>query len=166
MIYGRSFLSLTQTIMTFCHNELNNFLTPEGIRIVDLARVMGSVVTEVVKEALPNVRDLARWLGKVAVMQIDAGMRPYWFTPNGMAIESYASETRTDEIELYLAGRTVKCSVRQADQRKPDRKKSVRKLVPDYIHSQDAAFLQRFVNHCSVYKHPINSIHDCFGTTL
>jgi len=166
VIYGRSYLSLTETIVTFCHNELNNFLTPEGIRIIDLARSMGSVVTEVVNEALPNIRDLARWLGKVAVMQIDAGLRPYWFTPNGMAIESYASETRRDMIELHLAGRKVRCDVRQADHTKPDRKKSVRKLVPDYIHSQDAAFLQRFINHWSVYKHPINSVHDCFGTTL
>ena len=38
--------------------------------------------------------------------------------------------------------------------------------MPDYIHSHDAAFLQRFVSHWGSYKHPISCVHDCFGTTL
>ena len=39
--------------------------------------------------------------------------------------------------------------------------------MPDFIHSMDAAFLQRFVYHWDqTYGHPLSTVHDCFGTTL
>ena len=166
VIYGRSFLSLSEVLVTYCRDELNDFLNEDGVRIVDLARVMAMCINEVVGEALPNIRDLARWLAKLASIQIDHGQRPYWYTPNGMAVESYASQTKKDSIDLHLAGRKMNCSSRIPDGKTPDKRKTVRKLVPDYIHSQDAAFLQRFVAHWKNYGHPINTVHDCFGTTL
>ena len=166
VIYGRSYMSLSEILVVYCRDELSDFLNEDGVRIVDLARAMASVITEVVNEALPNIRDLARWLSAVASIQIDKGQRPYWYTPNGMAVESWASETKQDRIELHLAGRKITCSNRVPDGFKPDKRKTARKLVPDFIHSQDAAFLQRFVAHWKNFKHPINTVHDCFGTTL
>ena len=38
--------------------------------------------------------------------------------------------------------------------------------MPDYIHAYDSAFLLRFVDHWSCYEHPIQVVHDCFGTTI
>jgi DNA-directed RNA polymerase len=38
--------------------------------------------------------------------------------------------------------------------------------VPDFVHSHDAAFMQRFVAHWKTYQRPISTVHDCFGTTL
>ena len=166
VIYGRSYMSLLEVTQVYCRDTLNNFLNEEGVRIVDLARVFASMVNDVVNEALPNIKDVSRWLTVVANKQIDAGMRPYWFTPNGLAVESYASETVVDRVELNLAGRRMVVSVREPDGLKLNKRKTSRKLIPDYIHSLDAAFLQRFVAHWQVYGHPINTVHDCFGTTL
>jgi len=166
VIYGRSYMSLTETINVYLRDELNNFLNEEGVRVLDLSRTLASTINEVVKEALPHVRDLAKWLSTLSAMQIDAGLRPYWFTPNGLAVECYASESHVDRIELNLAGRKMTVSVREPSSLKPDKRKTARRLVPDFIHSQDAAFLERFVHHWGTYKHPINTVHDCFGTTL
>ena len=47
-----------------------------------------------------------------------------------------------------------------------DLMKTRRRIVPDYIHSYDSAFLIRFVDHWSNYGHPIEVVHDCFGTTI
>ena len=166
VIYGRSYLSLLEVTQLYCRDTLNNFLNEDGIRIYDLARVFATALNDVVNEALPNIKDLSKWLSLVAGKQIDAGLRPYWFTPNGLAVESYASQTVLDTIELNLAGRRMSTSIRQPDGNKLDKRKTARKLIPDFIHSMDGAFLQRFVAHWKCYGHPINTVHDCFGTTL
>ena len=166
VIYGRSYKSLSEAVKLYLREEIEDFLTEDGLRVLDLALVLATTINDVVKEALPNVRDLSKWLSKISNMQIDAGIRPYWFTANGLAVESYASETKTDCIELCLSRRTIKVALRDATGCKPDKLKTARKLVPDYIHSMDAAYLQRFVAHWGTYKHPISTVHDCFGTTL
>lgn len=166
VIYGRSFLALSDEIKLYLRQEIEDFLTDQGIRVLDLALALAKVINDVVKEALPHVRDLSQWLTKLSNMQIDAGLRPYWFTPNGMAIESYASQTFVDSIELNLARRRVKVSLADNDKCKIDKRRTARKLVPDYIHSFDAAFLQRFAAHWATYQHPLVTVHDCFGTTL
>ena len=166
VIYGRSYKSLSEAVKLYLREEIEDFLTEDGLRVLDLALVLATTINDVVKEALPNVRDLSKWLTKISNMQIDSGLRPYWFTANGLAVESYASETKTDCIELCLSRRTIKVALRDATGCKPDKLKTARKLVPDYIHSMDAAYLQRFVAHWGTYKHPISTVHDCFGTTL
>jgi len=166
IIYGRSYLSLADTIKLYLRDEVQDFLTEEGLRIVDLALVLATTTTKVVNEALPHVRDLSRWLTKLSNMQIDAGQRAYWFTPNGLAVECYQSDTQKDQIELALGRRTITVSLRDATGCPVNKRKTSRKLVPDYIHSMDAAYLQRFVAHWATYDHPIATVHDCFGTTL
>ena len=166
VVYGRSYMSLAETIRMYIRDEIDDFLTEEGLRVMDLSIVLASITHQVVIEALPGVRDLSRWLTKVANMQIDAGMRPYWFTPNGLAVESWASDTTKEEVELQLGRRTIKVALRDNTGAKPHKRKTSRKLVPDYVHSMDGAFLQRFVHHWDTYKHPLSTVHDCFGTTL
>jgi len=166
VIYGRSYLSLADTISLYLRDEISDFLNDQGIRIVDLARVLASTIYAVVKEALPNIRDLSQWLAKLSGMQIDAGLRPYWYTPNGLAVECYSMDTECDRLHLNLARRRVSVNLREAVPGRPNKVKTVRKLVPDYIHSHDAAFLQRFISHWGAFDHPISCVHDCFGTTL
>jgi DNA-directed RNA polymerase len=166
IIYGRSYLSLAETIKLYLRDEVEDFLTEEGLRIVDLALVLATITTKVVNEALPNVRDLSRWLTQLSNMQIDAGHRAYWFTPNGLAVECYQSDSRQDQIELTLGRRTISVGVRDATGCPVNKRRTSRKLVPDFVHSMDAAFLQRFVAHWATYDHPIATVHDCFGTTL
>lgn len=165
VIYGRSYQSLTDTIASFLRDEIEDFLTAEGLRVLELARVLATQINDVIKEALPHVRDLSQWLSKVAVIQMEHGLRPYYFTPNGVAVETYATETKMERMDLNLAGKTVRIHIRDKGT-KLNRRKTCSKLVPDFIHGHDAAFLQRFVSHWSMYKHPITTTHDCFGTTL
>ena len=66
---------------------------------------------------------------------------------------------------LELSGRrmTVGCGL---DTGGLSKKKSYNRLTADYIHSQDAAFLERFVWHWRNYKYPLVTVHDCLGTSL
>ena len=85
-----------------------------------------------------------------------------------MQVQSYGSTTHKECIELMLAGRRVKVQGNTNAGGKMDLMKTRRRIVPDYIHSFDSAFLIRFVNHWSNYDHPysIEVVHDCFGTTI
>ena len=165
IIYGRSYQSLADGIVNYLRDVEQNFLTKEGYRVMELARVLATQINDVVKEALPHVRDLSRWLSITAKVQMDSGLRPYFFSPNGLAVETYATESRGDRLDLNLAGRTVRLHVREKGT-EINRRKTCSKLVPAFIHGHDAAFLQRFVTHWENYKHPIATVHDSFGTTL
>ena len=165
VVYGRSYRSLVDVITQWLRDDLQDFLTPEGIRVLELAQCLASEVNNVIKEAIPNCRELSRWLSKTATIQMDKGLRPYFFTPLGLGVETWATEGKQDVVELNLAGRKMKLSIRDKGTA-IDRRRTCSKLVPDFIHGHDAAFLHTFVCHWDLYKHPISTVHDCFGTTL
>lgn len=166
VIYGQTHMSMTDTIVRYLRDEVKDFLADEGLRIHELASVMASIMLSIAKEALPNYLNLSKWLAATAGLMMDKGIRPYWFTPNGLAVESYSESGDRDQMELTLAGRTVHFSHTQGTPGKFNRKRTARRLVPDFVHSHDAAFMQRFVSHWRTYDRPISTVHDCFGTNL
>ena len=165
-IYGRTYQSLTGVINTYLRDELSDFLTDGGLRVIDLANCLAQITHQEVKAAMPHANDLARWLNKLADMQMDAGLRPYWFSPTGLAVECYSYEQRCDSFKLLLGSRTIRVTQRVADGQKFDRRKSRTKLMPSYIQSFDAAFCLTFAAHWKNFNHPLSTVHDCFGTTL
>ena len=50
VIYGRSYQSLTDTIASFLRDEIEDFLTAEGLRVLELARVLATQINDVIKE--------------------------------------------------------------------------------------------------------------------
>ena len=167
VIYGRSFLSLTQTVREYLRDEVEDFLTDEGLRVVDLAQVLASAAHETIKRCFPQVGNLSRWLGYIGELQMKQGIRPHWMTPNQLLIQSYSNVTEKDYIDLRIANRSVRVEQRDQDKNKFNVARTKRKMVPDFVHSMDAAFLQRFVCHWhEAYGYPLSTVHDCFGTTL
>ena len=167
VIYGQSFLSLKATVKEYLRDEVQDFLTDEGLRVTDLAQVLASAAHNTIKNCFPQVGNLANWLGTIGELQMKQGIRPHWLTPNGLMIQSYSNVTEKEYIDLHVANRTVR--VQQSEQNKQvfNVRRSKRKMVPDYVHSMDAAYLQRFVCHWhETYGHPLSTVHDCFGTTL
>jgi DNA-directed RNA polymerase len=166
VIYGQTYMSLDQKVSLYLRDEVKDFLTSKGLRVVDLSMTICQAINKSVKEALPNNAELAQWLAHTSSLQIDAGIRPCWFTPNGLAVESFVMETKQDSMGLDLAGRSISFNLSEPIPGKFNKARTARKLVPDFVHSQDAAFMQRFVSHWTTYKRPISTVHDCFGTNL
>ena len=82
-------------------------------------------------------------------------------------VQSYSNVTERDFIDLRVANRAVRVEQRDQNKKVFNVQRTKRKMVPDYVHSMDAAFLQRFVCHWhDTYGHPLSTVHDCFGTTL
>lgn len=166
LVYGSTYVSMKDVITHHLKEELSNFLTPEGLRIIELANVLATEAYAVSKEVMPGVLELQRWLVKLAKLQMKKGYRPHWYTPDGLLVESYQSLTKEDEVRLVLTNRTVKVRARTNEGAPFDPQRSARGIAAHFVHSQDGAFLRRFVNHWSGYGHPISTVHDCFGTTV
>ena len=170
LVYQRSYQSMVEIIDEHVRLRLNNFLTEDGIRTIDLAHTLARFLHQACKEILPGVNSLHRWLVKVAKEQMKQGYRPYWVTPNGLGIESYSTSKEAETITLAVAGRKIRVKTLADDTpagSSTDQKKSTTQLSADFCHSHDAAFLQRFVWHWgNTYGHPIITIHDCIGVPL
>ena len=167
MIYGQSFLSLNQTLREYVRDDVQDFLLDDGIKVVDVAVQMASCVWETMKIHFPNTRDLSHWLGRIAGLQMKQGQRPHWLTPNRMMVQTYSNTKKRDYLKLWVSGRTVRVQQNDQDKTSFNVGRSKRRMVPDYVQSMDAAFLQRFACHWfDTYGHPLSTVHDCFGTTI
>jgi DNA-directed RNA polymerase len=164
VIYGRSHLTLMDAVIGYLRDRERDFRNVDGDNIVKLGGLLAGYINAGIKKAIPNVLSLSRWMALVGKAQIKAGMKPHWYTPNGLLVESYASETKHRTIDLLLSGRRARFLVR--DNEGMPVKNHTRQLAADYIHSMDAAFLQRFVYRWGRMGNPLVTIHDCFGTTL
>ena len=167
VIYRRSHKTMLDAISLYLRDEIQNFLTEDGVRIVDMSAVLAKYIHLACKKVMPGIEVLHRWLVEVAKAQMREGYRPYWVTPNGLGVESYTNWARKEKYELQLSGRTVYVSVSDTENNALNPRRSTPQLSADFIHSQDAAFLQRFVWHWGhTYNHPIVTVHDCVGTTI
>ena len=165
VIYGRSYQTLLQIILVTVRDHLNNWLTEDGMKAMDLAKVLAHSVHEVTKEQLPGVNNLSKWLRECARVCLKHNKPPYWITPNGWTVLSYAQDNTLHQQYLEVSGRRMKISCGTEDGA-VNARKTYSRLCADYIHSMDAAFLQKFVWHWKSYDYPIVTVHDCIGTSL
>lgn len=166
LVYGSTFMGMKDVITLYLREELANFRTEEGLRVVELATVLASEAMKVSKEVMPGVLDLQRWLTQLAKIQMKKEFRPHWYTPDGLLVEVFHSRTSLDEIKLVLTNRTVRIAARTNEGAPIDPRRSAAGIAAHFVHSQDGAFLRKFVNHWAGYGHPISTVHDCFGTTV
>lgn len=167
IVYGRSYNTMLEIIQLHCREKLGNFLTEDGIRIIDLAGVLAKAIDNAAKLWLPGINDLHAWLRKCAkVCLTEKGMAPWWKTPNGMTVCSYGRESTQHDVYLELSGRRLRVSM-GIDDGEISSKKTFTRICADYIHSQDAAFLERFVWHwAKTYKYPLYTVHDCVAVNI
>ncbi len=166
LVYGQTIQGINDVLTLYLRETLANFLTEDGLRIMDLARALAIEVNTVSKEVMPGVLNLQKWLVQLAKLQLKAGHRPHWYTPDGLLVEVYRHEMALDQIKLVLANRTVRIVTKTNEGAPLDMKRSASGIAAHFVHSQDGAFLRKFVNHWHGYGHPISTVHDCFGTTV
>ena len=54
LIYGRSYMSMVDEVEAYLRDEVQDFLTDQGLRITELSRVLCSCLFRVAKAQLPN----------------------------------------------------------------------------------------------------------------
>ena len=163
-LYGRRYIGLLQTIRTWLYESSPGLTNEEGVRYQDLASLLAHYVHGAVREVVPTLQKLTNWLRYLGREQAAADQEPRWRTPNGMMVCCGERESVKKDMILDLAGRKVRIQTEEPDERRPWKVKS--SVGADFVHSYEAAFLQRFVSHWSGWEYPIITVHDCYGTTL
>lgn len=166
MIYGRTYMTLHDTVHVYLDRIANDLYLSGTLRVREAAQVIAQVVHHTVNEICPHIAELSHWLRDVARAYTKQGIRPYWVLPSGAQVESYSEDQERISIEYTLRRGRVKLQMR-CNNGKLSLRGCGKRMVPDYVQSQDAAFLHQFVRHWyEVHGRPLVTVHDCFGTTL
>jgi DNA-directed RNA polymerase, mitochondrial len=119
-------------------------------------RAIGSVVIA--------ARAAMDWLKEAARVVAADQLPVQWRTPSGFVVVQDYREMLGDRINFTLGGRRVRVTLeRRGD--KLDRRKQASGISPNFVHSLDAAHLQRTVGLC--LDHGVthfSMIHDSYGT--
>jgi len=108
------------------------------------------------------------WLQRAARQVVEMGHDEItWLTPNGFRVRQRYSAIRKLRLVSRLHGSTqIKLSLREYDEDKVDGRRHILGIAPNFVHSLDAAHMQRVIVACK--ERGINAlamIHDDYGTT-
>lgn len=126
------------------------------------------VLKNVLYEATPALQNITKYLKDIATICVNANTYIPWVLPTGLIInQSYASLKDLRISPFNYSKYTL--VLKQKNDDKLDKQKNIRALMPNLIHSLDAASLSLLIdNYFNVYKNDtknIFAIHDCFATT-
>jgi DNA-directed RNA polymerase len=169
VVYARSHLTLMEVIREYIESIYVNFLVDddEGGKLKSgvLANYLANKVHDAVKEIMPSIHSLDKWL-RSYVDCFDDDELPGFSSANDMWVDVGKKQHFMNSSHLVLSGKRITFMARE-ERDEVDHKRSRQGLAPNYLHMLDASFLERFVHHWDVcYGQPIATVHDCFGTTL
>ncbi|MCP3882347.1 MAG: hypothetical protein GY701_28730 [Sulfitobacter sp.] len=124
---------------------MSEFQMPLGDDMVASCRWLSGEIRKALHQVVPRFRECVQWFKRV-------GGRVRWTTPTGMGVENvYWVQTNFRVRQKYVAHEdtdlvaTARCR---------------RTILPNFIHSLDAACMMKAVNRCDF---DMVTIHDCFG---
>jgi DNA-dependent RNA polymerase len=155
--YGSSAYGRRQQIQEYVF-ERGTEADQDFKRIVYLA----SATDEALKEALPGAMTLMDYLKGLAIA---AKHRPIeWIAPSGFHIVQAPFRPATKEVDTYIAGRIRWRFTVHKDTDEIDADAQINEIVPNVIHSLDAAHMAFVLAGSSRAVSSFMMIHDSFGT--
>ena len=124
-------------------------------------------IQNIVNNDFVKIKKLMKYLKNIATILTLIGLPIVWTLPHGLVVRQSYLEIKSVSITPFLYSKT-KINIQITNKDKYDKKKQIRALMPNLIHSLDASSLNLLYNKFSrIYKNPqFLAIHDCFGTTV
>lgn len=131
------------------------------------AGILVNCIQEIITGDFEKIKKLTYYLKNVAVLLNVLELPIVWSLPSGLTITQSYMETRSTSISPFMYSK-AKINLRLSIRDKFDKRKQVRALMPNLIHSLDASSLVLLYSKFSnIYNNPqFYSVHDCFGTTM
>ena len=126
----------------------------------DLANYLSHLIWKALDGTVVKAREVMRWLQEWAQYTARLNKRPAWVTPSGLLVRNYYEREISKEVRSAAFNTRIRLSrpTGQADARK-----IANAVAPNFVHSLDAAHLDRVVQRaCSEGMDPV-TIHDDFG---
>jgi len=112
----------------------------------------------------PSLNYIYTYLKNISKFMIKLNLPLTWITPSGIKINQNYLKTKTKKLPINLFG-SKKTLVIKESLNVTDNYKQINAIIPNIIHSLDAAHLMNLIN-TSKEKGigPVITVHDCFGT--
>ena len=142
------------------HPDENPFVSP-----IQAATYMARLIWEAVGTTVVKAVEGMAWLQKVAELICKEGHVVTWTTPNGLPVQQNYMCLTQEVMKLRFNNARVRFYTQAEQEGVVDTRRQAQGISPNFIHSMDAAHLQRVVN-AEYSKGNANfmMIHDSFGT--
>ena len=161
-LYGFKENLLSDIIKPFVleHPDTNPFVSP-----IQAATYMARLIWEAVGTTVVKAVEGMAWLQKVAELICKEGHVVTWTTPNGLPVQQNYMCLTQEVMKLRFNNARVRFYTQVEQEGVVDTRRQAQGISPNFIHSMDAAHLQRVVN-AEYGKGNANfmMIHDSFGT--
>ena len=161
-LYGFKENLLSDIIKPFVleHPDENPFVSP-----IQAATYMARLIWEAVGTTVVKAVEGMAWLQKVAELICKEGHVVTWNTPNGLPVQQNYVCLTQEVVRMRSNKARVRFYTQVEQEGVVDTRRQAQGISPNFIHSMDAAHLQRVVN-AEYSKGNTNfmMIHDSFGT--
>lgn len=142
------------------HPDENPFVSP-----IQAATYMARLIWQAVGTTVVKAVEGMAWLQKVAELICKEGHVVTWTTPNGLPVQQNYMCLTQEVMKLRFNRARVRFYTQVEQEGVVDTRRQAQGISPNFIHSMDAAHLQRVVN-AEYSKSNTNfmMIHDSFGT--
>lgn len=142
------------------HPDENPFVSP-----IQAATYMARLIWKAVGTTVVKAVEGMAWLQKVAELICKEGHVVTWTTPNGLPVQQNYMCLTQEVMKLRFNNARVRFYTQVEQEGVVDTRRQAQGISPNFIHSMDAAHLQRVVN-AEYSKGNANfmMIHDSFGT--
>lgn len=153
MVYSR-----TTFLVPTIHKET---LVPLNIlEIFEIAKIMNDIIFK----KYPKLNIIYNYFIQITKLMNDLNLPVIWYTPSGLELTQNYSALKRYKVGVTLGGNR-KTLVLQTKTGKINKMKQKSAIIPNIIHSLDAAHLSLVINKAFERKlNPIITVHDCFGT--
>ena len=152
----------------------NKFLKKDPYVTVENFRLSGSEIMNLAKlihstlyDTYPSLTKLITYLKNMnkLLMKLNLNIGIVWKTPSGLILEQKYMEMKSDTITISILGKRKSFNLSKTTNKISLRRQN-NSIVPNLIHSMDAANISLLVNSLIEDNKKLNlvTIHDCFAT--
>lgn len=136
----------------------------EGADNYKAAMYLSHVLWDAISEVVAAASAAMEWLRSAAKVAAEYGLPIWWTTPMGLPVLQAYREVKARRMDVHFGGRRLQVVI-AVDGEGINKRGQANGIAPNFVHSNDAAHLQRVVN--AACRQGITSlalIHDSFGS--
>lgn len=129
--------------------------------------ILVSIIYDIIKLEFTKISRLTQYLRNVANICNNLNVPICWSLPHGLEVKQSYLQKYTERIKVFSFS-NMRLNITKSDKNKFDSNKQVIALMPNLIHSLDAASMVLLYDQFSkIYFNSINlyTVHDCFSST-
>lgn len=126
---------------------------------------LAEIINSQIFVSLPSLKFIYDYFKSIVSISIRFSIPITWITPSGLKITQFYKLSNPQKVSISFKNTSISVILRK-DVNKLDNKKQIQAIIPNIVHSLDAAHLINIVNTCLKKYNSLSvlTVHDCFGT--